>query len=128
MEGQGRILELFDVACCMGSGIAMLKYSAIRRLMCEIKQPKNVRFFSLFFLQHYINNHRVSTVQSSTHAVQSYYPSLVQFNQRSFNKHTPYFTDYPFVFQLEHNNFVNVTGWKSHYGLDRHSGHERLPA
>ena len=44
MEGQGRILdvvvgeELCGVACCLGSGIVVLKYSAIQRLKREIKQ------------------------------------------------------------------------------------------
>ena len=31
--------ELCGVACCMGSGIVVLKYSAIQCLMLEIKQP-----------------------------------------------------------------------------------------
>ena len=37
--------ELCGVAYCMGSGIVVLKYSAIQRMMLEIKQHKNVRFF-----------------------------------------------------------------------------------
>ena len=43
MEGQRRICdvdvgkELCGVACCMGSGIVTLNYSAIQRLMGEIK-------------------------------------------------------------------------------------------
>ena len=44
IEGQGGILdivvgeELCGVACCMGSGIVMLQYSAIQHLMSEIQQ------------------------------------------------------------------------------------------
>ena len=34
--------ELCDMACCMGSGIVVLKYSAIQRLMPEIKQKKKM--------------------------------------------------------------------------------------
>ena len=52
MEGQGRILdvvvvgeELCGVACCMGSGIVVLKNSATQCLMPEIKQQKNRRFY-----------------------------------------------------------------------------------
>ena len=50
MEGQRRICdidvgkELCGVACCMGSGIVTLKYSAIQRLMGEIKQRENMPF------------------------------------------------------------------------------------
>ena len=53
MEDQERTLgvvvgkELCGVACYMGSGIVVLKYSAIQHLMLEIKQKKNVRFFFL---------------------------------------------------------------------------------
>ena len=45
-EDQGRIgdvvveEELCGVAYCMGSGVVVLKYSVIRRLMCEIKRQK----------------------------------------------------------------------------------------
>ena len=51
IEGQGRILDvvvgedLCGIACSIGSGIVVLKYSAIQRMMLEIKQHKNVRFF-----------------------------------------------------------------------------------
>ena len=47
MDGQGRVLgvvvgeKLFGLACCMGSGIVMMKYSAIQRLMREIRQQKS---------------------------------------------------------------------------------------
>ena len=50
MEGQGRILdvvvgeELCGVACCMGSGIVVLKYSAIQRFMAEMEKPNKQRF------------------------------------------------------------------------------------
>ena len=50
MESQGRILDvvvgekLCGVACCMGSGIIVLKDSAIQRLMALNKTAKNVRF------------------------------------------------------------------------------------
>ena len=51
MESQGRVSdvvvgeELCGVACCMGSGIVVWTYSAIQRLMLEIKQQKHMRFF-----------------------------------------------------------------------------------
>ena len=37
--------ELRGVACCIGSSTVVLKYNAMRRLMCEIPQPKNMRFY-----------------------------------------------------------------------------------
>ena len=38
--------ELCDVACCMGSGTVVLKYSDIQRLIPEIKrQEKKKRFY-----------------------------------------------------------------------------------
>ena len=37
--------ELCGVACCMGSGIVVLKYSAIQRLRPEIKQQQQKRFY-----------------------------------------------------------------------------------
>ena len=43
--GHGRVVgkDLRGVACCMGSGIVVLKYSAKQRLMCEIKQKKKIK-------------------------------------------------------------------------------------
>ena len=34
--------ELYGVMCCMGCGIVVLKYTAIQRLMSEIKQQKKI--------------------------------------------------------------------------------------
>ena len=53
MEGQGRIYddvvgeELVGVVCCMGSGLIVLKFSAIQHLVRKIKPPKKLRFFFL---------------------------------------------------------------------------------
>ena len=38
-------------ACCMGSGVVVLEYSAIQRLMHEIKQKKKI---CPSFFEHYI--------------------------------------------------------------------------
>ena len=37
--------ELCDVACCMGSDVVVLKYSAVKRLLPEIECKKNMRHY-----------------------------------------------------------------------------------
>ena len=50
-EGQGILDVVVGVgaACCMGSGIVVLKYSAIQRVMGEIKHTK----ICVSFFEHY---------------------------------------------------------------------------
>ena len=59
MEGQGRLLdvvvgeELCGVECCMGSGVVVLKYSAIQRFVAAEKYTflflNSIHLFRLYF-------------------------------------------------------------------------------